>query len=86
MSDLITVPQDDVDAIVDARGMPCPIPVLKTRLEANRMSIGQVLQVLSTDAGTRRDFRTFAEQTGHELIGEAEEEGVFCFWLRIQNC
>lgn len=78
-------PYQDPDLVVDARGLQCPIPILKARLECNRMSEGQVLQVLSTDAGSKRDFKTFAEQTGHELIGAAEEDGVFGFWLRIQS-
>lgn len=77
-------PYQDPDVTVDARGLQCPIPILKARLECNRMTEGQVLQVLSTDAGSKRDFKTFAQQTGHDLIGEAEEGGVFGFWLRIK--
>lgn len=73
------------DAVVDARGLPCPMPVLKARLESNRMVHGQILHVLSTDAASQRDFRTFALQTGHELVAEAVEEGVYGFWLRIQR-
>lgn len=75
----------DHDAFVDACGLPCPMPVLKARLESNRLEHGKILHVLSTDAATRRDFPTFAQQTGHELIGEAEHEGVYGFWLKIQR-
>lgn len=72
-----------VDTELDARGFPCPIPLLKTRLEVNRMDVGQILKVVSTDAGTKRDFRTFASQTPHEVVHEEEEGGEFSFWLRV---
>ncbi|MBM5458549.1 sulfurtransferase TusA family protein [Pseudomonas sp. P66] len=85
MCDASTLEYTEPDAVVDARGLQCPLPLLQARLECNRMADGQVLQVVSTDAGTRRDFRTFVQQTGHELIGEAEEEGVFGFWVRIKR-
>ncbi|MCU9529316.1 sulfurtransferase TusA family protein [Pseudomonas mosselii] len=86
MSELLSAPTyTEPDAVVDARGLRCPMPLLQARLECNRMRDGQVLQVVSTDPGTRRDFRAFAEQTGHQLIGEAEEEGVFGFWLQIKR-
>ncbi|WP_277538925.1 sulfurtransferase TusA family protein [Pseudomonas baetica] len=71
------------DVELDAFGFPCPIPLLKTRLEVNRMDAGQVLKVISNDAGTKRDFRTFVSQSTHELVREEEEGGVYSFWLRI---
>ncbi|QHF00703.1 sulfurtransferase TusA family protein (plasmid) [Pseudomonas amygdali pv. lachrymans] len=85
MTDTNPDPYQDPDVFVDARGLQCPIPILKARLECNRMSDGQILHVLSTDAGSKRDFKTFAQQTGHELIGEAEEGDVYGFWLRIRR-
>lgn len=72
-----------VDVVLDACGFPCPIPLLKTRLEVNRMDAGQVLKVISNDAGTKRDFRSFVSQSTHELLREEEEGGVYCFWLQI---
>ncbi len=74
-------PQHDV--LVDARGLACPIPLLKARLEIKRMETGQVLLVMSTDAGTQRDFRTFAGSSSHEVLQEESGEGEFRFWLRI---
>jgi TusA-related sulfurtransferase len=47
------------------------------------MDVGQILKVISTDAGTKRDFRTFASQTPHEVVHEEEEGGEFSFWLRV---
>jgi TusA-related sulfurtransferase len=72
------------DAELDASGFSCPIPLLKTRLEVNRMDVGQILKVISTDAGTKRDFHTFVSQNHHELVREeVEEGGVYLFWLRV---
>jgi len=71
-------------AIVDARGQACPIPILWARLQSKAMDDGDVLQVLATDAGTKRDFQTFVEQTGHELLHVAEDDGEYRFWIRIR--
>lgn len=72
------------DAELDARGFSCPIPLLKTRLVVNRMDAGQILKVISTDAGTKRDFPSFVSQNKHELLREeVEEGGVYLFWLRV---
>lgn len=71
-------------AIVDARGQACPIPILWTRLQTKAMDTADVLLVLATDAGTKRDFQTFVEQTGHDLLHAAEEGGEFRFWIRIR--
>jgi len=46
------------------------------------MSSGAVLKVIATDAGSQRDFRTFARLAGHELLGEQEDSGVYRYWLR----
>lgn len=84
LPDILANPPDH-DALVDARDLACPIPVLKARLEVNRMLDGQVLLLLATDAGTRRDFPMFAEAGGHALAGTAETEGVYCFWMRVHK-
>lgn len=81
-SDLLANPPEH-NALVDACAVACPIPVLKARLEVNRMLDGQVLLLLATDAGTRRDFPVFVEQCGHALVGTAEVEGVYFFWMRV---
>lgn len=71
------------DVILDVRDLPCPVPVLKARLEVKRMRPGEVLLVLATDAGTRRDFPVFAEQTGHKLQAVYEQAGIYCFQLKV---
>ena len=71
-----------VDAELDACGLNCPLPLLKAKLELNRLASGSVLKVTATDAGSQRDFRAFARLAGHELVREEKEGGVFRYWLR----
>lgn len=70
------------DAELDASGLNCPLPLLKAKLELNRLPSGAVLKVIATDAGSQRDFRAFARLAGHALLHEEEEAGSFRYWLR----
>lgn len=70
------------DAELDARGLNCPMPLLKAKLELNRLASGAVLKVVATDPGSQRDFRSFARLSGNALLHEEEEGGVFRYWLR----
>jgi TusA-related sulfurtransferase len=81
MSDAVTRPES-CDAEVDATGLNCPLPLLKAKLELNRMNAGAVLKVIATDAGSQRDFRSFAKLAGHTLLHEEAEAGVYTYWLR----
>lgn len=57
-----------VDKELDARGLNCPLPILKAKKALADLSSGQTLRVVSTDAGSVRDFQAFAKQTGNELL------------------
>ena len=57
-----------IDKELDTRGLNCPLPILKAKKTLAEMSSGQLLKVMSTDAGSVRDFQAFAKQTGNELI------------------
>jgi TusA-related sulfurtransferase len=70
------------NAEVDARGLSCPLPLLKAKLELNRLPAGALLKVMATDAGSQRDFRAFARLAGHQLLHEQVEAGVYFYWLR----
>lgn len=70
------------DALLDASGLSCPLPLLKAKLELNRLASGAVLQVTATDAGSQRDFRAFARLAGHTLVHEEDAGGVYRYWLR----
>lgn len=56
------------DKELDARGLNCPLPILKAKKALADMTSGQILRVISTDAGSVRDFQAFAKQTGNELL------------------
>jgi len=62
---------------LDTRGLVCPMPLLQAKRALNAMAAGQRLQVLSTDKGSVRDFRVFAEQSGHILLASDEVDGVY---------
>ena len=72
----------DHDAELDASGLNCPLPLLKAKMELNRLASGAVLKVIATDAGSQRDFRTFAKLAGHALLHEEADNGVYRYWLR----
>lgn len=74
------VPECDVE--LDTSGLNCPLPLLKAKLELNRMVSGTVLKVIATDAGSQRDFRSFATLAGHALLHEKALDGVYSYWLR----
>jgi tRNA 2-thiouridine synthesizing protein A len=70
------------DREVDARGLNCPLPVLRTKKALNDMASGQHLRVVATDPGSVRDFLAFAKQTGNELVEHGEQDGEFWFVLK----
>ena len=70
------------DAELDASGLNCPLPLLKAKMELNKLASGAVLKVIATDAGSQRDFRTFAKLAGHTLLREEDEAGIFRYWLK----
>lgn len=70
------------DRQVDARGLNCPLPILRTKKSLNDMGSGEVVKVLTTDPGSVRDFHAFSRQTGHALLASDAENGEFVFFLR----
>lgn len=75
-------PDYPFDVELDARGLNCPLPLLKAKLELNRLASGGRLKVLATDAGSQRDFRLFTRLAGHQLEHETLVDGVYAYWLR----
>ena len=67
---------------VDARGLKCPLPILKAKKALNDMQTGDILKVMATDPGSVRDFNAFARQTGNELLLHEEQNAEFTFFLR----
>lgn len=67
---------------LDARGLNCPLPILKAKKALADMVSGQVLRVTATDPGSVRDFQAFAKQTGNELVEMTDENKEFVFFMR----
>ncbi|WP_228344560.1 sulfurtransferase TusA family protein [Venatoribacter cucullus] len=67
---------------LDASGLACPMPLLKTKLALRELSVGQVLLVTATDSGSWRDIRKYADMSGHELLAADEVNGRYQFLIR----
>ncbi|MEP5567054.1 MAG: sulfurtransferase TusA family protein [Halioglobus sp.] len=67
---------------VDARGLDCPMPLLKAKRALNAMASGEQLRILATDSGSQRDFRVFAEQSGHSLLASEVDGDVYRYLLQ----
>jgi tRNA 2-thiouridine synthesizing protein A len=70
------------DLELDARGLNCPLPILRAKKALNNMNSGQILHVVATDPGSIKDFEAFARQTGNELIEANEVDGEFMFLVK----
>ena len=70
------------DQELDARGLNCPLPILRAKKALNAMSSGQVLHILATDPGAVKDLQAFAKQTGNQLLESSEANGEFSFMIK----
>jgi len=70
------------DKELDARGLNCPLPILRAKKALNEMQSGQVLKILATDPGSVKDFQAFSKQTGNELLQHAEANKEFTFFMK----
>lgn len=67
---------------LDAKGLNCPLPILKTRKALKEVPEGETLEVMCTDPGSVADFQAFCRTTGNELVEHGEEKGVYTFLIR----
>jgi tRNA 2-thiouridine synthesizing protein A len=70
------------DKELDARGLNCPLPILRAKKALAEMQAGQVLKITSTDPGSVKDFAAFAKQTGNELLSSSENNKEFEFFMK----
>ena len=70
------------DISLDLQGLMCPMPLLKAKQALNGMTACQVLRVLATDPGSKRDFEVFTQQSGSTLLETVEDNGVFSYLIR----
>jgi tRNA 2-thiouridine synthesizing protein A len=67
---------------LDARGLNCPMPIVKTAQAIKTIESGQLLEVLATDPGSVKDFAAWSRTTGHELLEQTVDGGIYRFVLR----
>jgi tRNA 2-thiouridine synthesizing protein A len=72
----------DFDKELDARGLNCPLPILKTKKALSEMVSGHVLRVVATDRAAVRDFQAFAKQTGNLLLSVEQQNREFVFYMK----
>ena len=73
---------DEPNATLDAKGLSCPLPVVKARLEIEKLGSGQVLEVLATDPGSVSDFENWTKMSGHDLLSSEQDGEVYTYLIR----
>lgn len=72
----------NIDRELDARGLNCPLPILRTKKALAEIGAGQILKIIATDSGAVNDMQAFAKQTGNELVSATEARGEYVFLMR----
>ncbi len=70
------------DKELDARGLNCPLPILRAKKALTDMQSGQILKIIATDPGSVKDFQAFSKQTGNELLSHGEAQKEFTFFMK----
>ena len=70
------------DAVLDARGLNCPLPILKAKKALQGVPAGGLLEILATDPGAVKDFQAFCRSTGNELVTSSQDGNVFKFVIK----
>ena len=73
------------DTTLDAKGLNCPLPILRAKAAIKKISSGGTLEVLATDPGSVADFDAFCRATGHELMESGEDDGVYRFVIKTKS-
>ncbi|MFC4767688.1 sulfurtransferase TusA family protein [Effusibacillus consociatus] len=72
----------NIDVVVDAKGLSCPMPIVKAKKAIDSLQSGQIMELETTDKGSVNDFQGWVKQTKHELIKMEEDNGVFRFFVK----
>lgn len=72
----------NADVVVDAKGLSCPMPIVKAKKAIDGMESEQIMQLEATDKGSVNDFQSWVKQTKHELLKIEEDKGVFRFFVK----
>lgn len=76
------MPLLEITQTVDARGLSCPMPIVKTAQAMKALASGAILEVLATDAGSVKDFAAWSKATGNELVDQSSDGAVYRFVIR----
>ncbi len=68
--------------VLDAKGLACPMPIVRTKKAMDEVNSGEILEIHATDKGAKSDLAAWAKSGGHELLDQSEENGVFKFWIK----
>lgn len=68
--------------VLDAKGLACPMPIVRTKKAMNELEVGQVLEIHTTDKGSINDMTAWTKSGGHELVQLEEENGIYKFWIK----
>ncbi|WP_100372272.1 sulfurtransferase TusA family protein [Bacillus sp. FJAT-45037] len=68
--------------VLNAEGLACPMPIIKTKKEMDTLESGQVLEIHATDKGAQADMAAWAKTSGHELMHQEQDGNVFKFWIK----
>ncbi len=71
----------NADLELDARGLACPMPLLKAKLALNSLQPRQVLKVIATDPGSERDFHVFVNQSRHTILAFSKDDATYHYWI-----
>ncbi|MCQ6274262.1 sulfurtransferase TusA family protein [Bacillus sp. V3B] len=72
----------EVTKVLDAKGLACPMPIVKTKKAITELEAGQVLEIHTTDKGAKNDLTAWTKSGGHELLKHEEENDVLKFWIK----
>ncbi|WP_338451065.1 sulfurtransferase TusA family protein [Niallia oryzisoli] len=72
----------NVTKILDAKGLACPMPIVKTKKAINELESGQILEIHTTDKGSKNHLSAWAKSGGHELLEYEEENNILKFWIK----
>lgn len=72
----------NVAKVLDAKGLACPMPIVKTRKAMNDIVSGEILEVVVTDKGAKADLTAWSKSGGHDLLDMSEENDVLTFWIK----
>jgi TusA-related sulfurtransferase len=71
-----------VDKVMDLKGMPCPMPIVKVSKGIKDVEVGQVIEAITTDPGALADFPAWAKTSGNEILKTDQQEGLIKFYIK----